>query len=323
MSSDADAIVEQSTWLFREFVHAMTAGRLTVHIRIVLLTDLEVPVEIIAGPMNFATLAGDADRRIWRAVPENVRAATDWWWVIYPSHFPEQYKELAELEYVTGGMGVGPDGQASSFLIDDLWLLRKPSPYVGRTPYTEAERRAYLPQWFQHEFFHHLFREYPEFQLEAKDHQWFDRKTWPADFEGLMEPDYYIEALHKRLQIATPPLYSKLRYAPPPRGIWDKITTAKLVGLYRRTPMENPWHEGNIEQDPSGLQWRNSANWKWGLKPNLKERKLDTDPTDNPYFLSDSSTGQEFRVVLRRSADGEYLPEVAGFRFNGEFYVKQ
>jgi hypothetical protein len=68
-----------------------------------------------------------------------------------------------------------------------------------------------------------------------------------------MEPDYYIEALHKRLQTATPPLYVKLRYAPPPRGIWDQITT----------------------------------------------------------------TGQEFRLVLRRDADGESVPEVAGFRFNG------
>jgi hypothetical protein len=37
----------------------------------------------------------------------------------------------------------------------------------------------------------------------------------------------------------------------------------------------------------------------------------------------DPSTGQEFRVVLRRDAEGEYVPEVAGFRFNGEFYAKQ
>lgn len=323
MLADANAIVEQSTWLFREFVHAMTGGRLTVHTSIVPLPDLEVPVEITAGPLNFATLTAGAERRIWGAVPESVRAATDWWWVIYPSHFPEQSKELAELEYITGGMSVGPDRQSPSFLIDDLWLLRKPSPYAGRTPYTEAERRAYLPQWFQHEFFHHLFREYPQFQLEAKSHQWFDRKTWPADFEGLMETDYYIEALHKRLQAATPPLWVKLRYAAPPREVWDRITTAKLVGRYRRTPVENPWHEGDIEQQPSGLAWRNAANRQWGLKPNLKEGMLDTDPTDNPYFLSNPSTGQVFLLVLRRDADGEYLPEVAGFRFNGEFYAKQ
>jgi hypothetical protein len=107
-----------------------------------------------------------------------------------------------------------PDGASPLFIIDDLWLLRKPSPYVGRTAYSEAERRAYLPQWMQHEFFHYLFRIYPEFQLERSDHQWFDRSKWLADFEGRIEQDYYAEALHKRLQHASPPLAVQLRYAP-------------------------------------------------------------------------------------------------------------
>jgi len=42
---------------------------------------------------------------------------------------------------------------------------------------------AYFPQWFQHEFFHHLYRSYPDLKLEAASHQWFDRLSWPRDFE--------------------------------------------------------------------------------------------------------------------------------------------
>jgi uncharacterized protein (TIGR02246 family) len=72
-----------------------------------------------------------------------------------------------------------------------------------------------LPQWFQHEFFHHLFRSYPELKLELEDHQWFDHRNWPADFEGRLEADYFAESVHKRFQkTANPPLDTKLRYAP-------------------------------------------------------------------------------------------------------------
>jgi hypothetical protein len=30
-----------------------------------------------------------------------------------------------------------------------------------------------------------------------------------------------------------------------------------------------------------------------------------------------------FRIVLRRDADGNYLPEVLGFSFNGELYSRE
>jgi hypothetical protein len=214
MDAGAQTIVDQSTWLFGEYIRAIAGGRLVMQTRIVRLPDLNVPVEIVPGDPQFAQLANGAEAKIWKAVPDDVRASTDWWWIIYPSHFPEDSPELAKTEFITGGMSKGPDGQSPAFVIDDLWLLRKPSPYTGRTSYTEQERRAYLPQWFQHEFFHNLFSIYPEFKLEASSHQWFDRKTWPSDFEGHLEADYFAEALHKRLQKADPPLRVKLRYAP-------------------------------------------------------------------------------------------------------------
>ena len=35
---------------------------------------------------------------------------------------------------------------------------------------------------------------YSEFGLEKTGHQLFDRTTWPADFQGVLEPDYFAEA---------------------------------------------------------------------------------------------------------------------------------
>lgn len=42
---------------------------------------------------------------------------------------------------------------------------------------------------------------------------------------------------------------------------------------------------------------------------------------DNPYF-KEGPFSRAFRLVLRRDADGNYLPEVVGFRFNGELYSR-
>jgi hypothetical protein len=209
--------VGESTYLFTEYIRAMTGGRLKVDVRLLRLPELDVPVERLRRPVQaggasydlaFADLAPAAMPRVWKAIPDNVRAATDWWWVLYPSHVPGG----AKTNYITGGMGLGPDGVSPAFIIDDLWLARIP-PTLGTGPYTSEERRAYLPQWLQHEFFHHLYRSYPALRLEASGHQWFDRKTWPDDFEGALEADYYAESVHKRLQPATPPLELMLRYA--------------------------------------------------------------------------------------------------------------
>ncbi|HLJ51450.1 MAG TPA: hypothetical protein VKU01_35835 [Bryobacteraceae bacterium] len=180
-----ESVVEQSVWLFREYVSAMTCGSLTLETDLVRLPNVNVAVTMREGDIG---LAKDAERVLWNAVPASVKAVTDWWWIIYPSHYPPEPSELADKEFVTGGMSSGPDGASPLFPIDDLWLLRKPSPYARRVAYSESERRAYLPQWMQHEFFHQLFRIYPEFQLERSDHQWFDRSKWPADFEGRQTP---------------------------------------------------------------------------------------------------------------------------------------
>jgi hypothetical protein len=310
-------IIDQSLWLFFEYVRAMTGGKLNPKIRLLRLSDLDIPVYTAAPSYGLAEPSPGAMAKIWEAVDEGTKASTDWWWILYPSHVPEQYPEFTRAEFITGGMATGPDGRSPAFLIDDRWIVRKP-PHLGQGPYTEEERRAYLPQWFQHEFFHHLYRTYPELRLEVTDHQWFDRKTWPSDFQGSFEPDYYAESLHKRLQSVAPPLHVALRYAAPPRELYLKVGVAGLAGRYRRDPVENGYHHGVIQTKP--LRWSNDAGKSWRLSQDLAHGVLLTGP-DNPYY--DTEAGRAFRIVLRRGPDGDYLPEVAGFQFNGEMYVRE
>jgi hypothetical protein len=308
-------IVDESLWLFLEYVRAITEGRLSPRTQLVRPRNLDIPVYTTESPYLAAEPTWGALAQIWRAVDKNTTASTDWWWILYPSHVPEQYPDFADTPFITGGMTSGPRG-SPVFLLDDRTLLRKRTTH-GRGPRTSEERRAWLPQWFQHEFFHHVYRSYPELRLEAKDHQWFDRKTWPSDFDGLFEPDYYSESLHKRLESATPPLHVALRYAAPPKELFLKLTVSSFAGRYRRDPVENGYHQGVIQAPP--LRWSNDAGRSWRLTPDLANGVLLTGP-DNPYY--DSESGRTLRIVLRRGPDGDYLPEVAGFEFNGELYSR-
>src|SRR6202011_5482786 len=143
---------------------------------------LDIPVMITAKPRFATDLAPIAARTIWRAVSDEVKTQTDWWWILFPAHFPYRHPDFAKAKFNgAGDMMAGPDGISPAFLSEDTWLLDKPRG-LGRGPYTPEERMVYLPQWLQHEFFHHLFRPYPEFKLEAMNHQWFDRSAWPSDF---------------------------------------------------------------------------------------------------------------------------------------------
>lgn len=332
----SDEIIRESLFLFTEYIRAMTGGHLKVEVKIARFPNLDVPVhagentlQVAGGPRTtpYANLAPGAMEKIWSAVPDEVRSATDWWWILYPSHVPEQYPEFRRTEFVTGGMATGPDGRSPAFVIDDRWLVRSP-PHLGDAPLTPEERRVFLPQWFQHEFFHHLYRTYPELKLETVSHQWFDRKLWPPDFEGWTEADYYAESLHKRLQSARPPLWVTLRYAPPAKELLAKITPQMLRGKYRAEPVANEWMEGVIEWNRAPgtdrkqtLRWINHAGVSWLLVPDLNDGLLSTG-TDNPYYEREPVRGRAFRVVLRRDGDGEYVPEVAGFQFLGSFYEK-
>lgn len=309
-------LIRESVWLFNEYVTAATEGQLQVEINLLPLPDLKVPVEV---KNSHAGLAGPAWRQIWDAIPADERRTTDWWWILYPSAVPDRYADFKTTEFITGGMGVGPDGASPCFIIDDKWLTRRP-PHMGQGEYTDLERRVYLPQWLQHEFFHHLFRIYPEHRLEVEGHDWFNRATWPEDFEGRMEPDYYAESLKRRFKGSEPSLTNRLLYAGPSDDVLAQISVADLLGEYRHEPEQNGWHRGTIKAEPNGqLRWTNAAGATWLLTPDLANGRLNTGP-DCPYYRD--GAGRYFTIVLKRDENGRHLPEVAGFSFNGGLYLQ-
>jgi hypothetical protein len=217
-------------------------------------------------------------------------------------------------------MGTGPDSLSPFFIIDDRWLVRKP-PHIGTGEYSSIERSAYLPQWLQHEYFHHLFRTYPEFGLEDTPHQWFDLGTWPPDFVGLYEADYFHEALVKRLQTATPPLNVSQRYSTV-GAPWDQLTIDDLYGTYQRNPVLNAWHIGDIRYRVSGpwVEWLNTAGVRWRLHDDILNGRLLTGP-DCPYYSY--FNGRKFNILLERDLLGDLTAQIRGFAFMGEVYERQ
>lgn len=199
-----EKIVNDSYWLFDEYILAITQGRTQVKRVFVRLPALTAHVGLHRGGVE---LPRKVSEEIWAAVPANIARSTDWWHLVYPSHVPRS-TAFADERFVTGGMRRGP-GQTRSlcFVSEDLKFLRTANQN-GHRLLQDAERSAALSQWLQHEFFHYLFASYPQLQLEATEHQWHDRTKWPADFVGNVEADYYAESMHKRLQLETRmPLY--------------------------------------------------------------------------------------------------------------------
>lgn len=254
LANDA-RVLRESTNLFRRWVTAITAG-VTVELVVVpmegcaTVTYTDDGSTIVSYPDTAAMVA---------AIPADVARDADFFWVIAPSGVPGDGSGYGR-HFITGGMG--GVGARPLFLSDDGWFVRKPE-HLGRGRYSTIERRAYQPQWFQHEFMHHLFRTWPEFGLEDTSHQWFDRSTWPDDFEGRFEPDYYSEAIDKRLLGATPSLAEALRG----RTYADMDTTplSAVAGEFRREPVENDWHLVAVTVASAEATWTNQAGVSWSL----------------------------------------------------------
>jgi hypothetical protein len=305
LSADDHFVVRQALRLFERYVTAISGGGLRPDVRF---HRVEKCARVgYSSPPNRTGLLDYAEPL--REVPATIAETTDMWWVIYPSNVPGD-PIFNQSEFITGGMGAS--GAAPVFISDDLWLLRKP-PHLGFGPYTAVERRVYLPQWLQHEFFHHLFRTYRSLGLEASPHQWFDRKTWPPDFGGAWEPDYYAEALRKRLYGASPSLFWALRAAPASLDL-SGLSTASFLGAYTRRPVENGWHQVTITVDGNGaLWWENAASRRWSLT--WAQGALRTGP-DCPYGA------QRLGIEPRRDVNGAPLSEVAALLFNGGRYER-
>lgn len=311
LRADNYRILRQSFDLMSRYVTAITKGQLVVEVEFVELPEMCLEVGVTSTEPH---LAYSGIGPVWDNLDEEVKAETDWWWIIYPSHVPE-FPDFEDESFITGGMG-GDSKGGPVFIADDQWAVRKPA-HLGAGLYSDIERRAYLPQWFQHEFFHHLFRIYPELNLEVNGHDWFNLNFWPADFEGRFETDFYSEALHKRLQVDCVPLASKLitRVGEEQREAFEQLSIDELVGAYSLENVQNEWHIGEIRRVGENYFWRNNANVQWSATPNIVAGRFETG-ADSPY------PGQDFFIDLYET-DGNYIPGVVGLKFQGDIYKKR
>ena len=157
-----------ATQLFRRWIQAITGG-----------VELRLRIFIMDGcsSVDFtddgSTLISYPDaQEMVDAVEPAIAGETDIWWVVTPSGIVGEEEELGR-HFITGGMGRSRDGRPL-ILSDDLWFIRKPN-HMGRGEWTEAEVRSYHPQWFQHEFMHHLFKHFVE---DSAPRRSFGFKKW-------------------------------------------------------------------------------------------------------------------------------------------------
>ena len=211
-----------------------------------------------------------------------------------------------DRHFITGALDNFSDEDLPVFISDDKWFTRK-IEHLGKGPYHIIENRLYHPQWFQHEFMHHLYNKWPEFGLEDSLHQWFDRKKWPEDFEGMWEPDYYTESITKRFLTAKPSLAVGLGVRSVKLASLGNISLDDVFGQYTRWPILNDWHIVTISKlNDSDLLWTNAAGVQWPL---LKQ---------NGMLLSDPNSAYGEHELLFKVVNGG----VKGISFDGEFYEK-
>ena len=115
----------------------------------------------------------------------------DWSFFMYPFS-DEQYYPLdaAVGRLVSGGVGACLIGTVEKF----LYSRTPPHP-----PLSSDERISWITAWLVHEYMHHVYKLYRHLNLETKPHCYFDRNTWPKDFEGFWHLDYYTESIKKRI----------------------------------------------------------------------------------------------------------------------------
>lgn len=298
-------IVHQSLRLFRDYVFAISQGTVIPVIDVIEL-DYNLPITIGARRDeggNIKEPITQLDYRtpnwpnlVYDQLSREQKKKSDLRLIVYPSPVPDTRTPghfFKDTDFLTGGIVPSPNGgRGPDITCDDRWLIynlkAKESDTVnipyGQQEWTNLERQIYLPQWLQHEFFHHLFfGVYPELNLETDErgHDWFDRDFWPADFVGEFEPDYYHETVFRRMQTPVAPrslgeaLGSYGGIADP--ALLPPLDATTLAGRYNRTPeIENPWHTGLIEPDPDG----NPDHFVWVTNEGKIERKLVLDRED-------------------------------------------
>ena len=196
------AVLRQSLRLFQSYLLAISGGELRLELKFY---KIEKCFQI---KPETRYLGGNFDEPLLQ-LPKGEAEKTDMFWLVYPN----QYDKGAKISF-SSGISLFNGKDKPVFMCEDDWVLKKRAPDQGSGSRTEVERRMYLPEWFQHEFFHHMFASWPELKLEGtKNHEYHDKAFWPADFTGQIEEDYYSESLRKRFYSQPISIAQKLKRA--------------------------------------------------------------------------------------------------------------
>lgn len=210
-----------------------------------------------------------------------------------------------------------PESNKPLVMCDDLMVTRRPNKEGGGLLHPLVNQ-IFLPTWFQHEFFHNHFGQNPHLKLEVTPHQWFDRATWPSDFVGRFEADYYSEALFKRLQTQAKPSFPgyfiRRTWFPEVLGA---LKPEDLVGRYAVDGPKNEWNAGEIKLVDGQLQWTNDAGRTWGITLE-KDGVLKTDER-NPYFKDTP----QYQVLPAQGDDGLPGQGLGGFQSGPKKFLRQ
>lgn len=258
-------IIRESLFIFSNYINAISKGILQVQIEFVYLDSIDVLCEMSKSENGVYLSTIKNHQVITDEIPKELYENSSMILNIYPSHRPYMNKELSKIGYISGGIFCN---YKPNMIADDiLWIIKIGE---GFGPYTDEERRAYIPQWLKHEYYHYLFKvAFKEYNLEVDDHDWFDWSNWPSDFVGRTEPEYYDQALVKRFFTCDTPLAIKLTGK---LGKINSLDINALLGNYERVPGCNEWHYITITKDQINerFKWTNKANISWDLKLDLE-----------------------------------------------------
>lgn len=315
---DQNRYLHDLLWLTREYYLGVTEGKVLLHFEVFYLKDFEFDVGAPGGPNhqpnNFNRLAA--------AIPAHIAKRVDWYWAIYPEiepgpgskHYLACYSPGTDIP---GGMTIMPETNSPLFFCEDHFLTRR-TISQGRGKNSPLASQIYIPYWHQHEFFHDHFANYSSLKLEEEPHQWFNRFKWPKDFVGKYEPDYYQEAMFKRLKKEVNLPFSDYFFRRDFYMGWSRTLDLKdFAGSYAMEGAFNDWHYGQITLEGEQLKWVNKARKSWGLT-RTDDDKLKTSE-DNPYVKERSA----FKLLPVLGPDQKPTGGIKGFKFGNETYLRQ
>lgn len=327
LTANNNKLIEDLLFVFSGFIEASTKGVIKPNIEVIELPNFEYLASVKEVSTGKASAYGDSYPDIWSSLQPEQKNSTDLWWIMYPSFVPgiggqasTSTPNFNGTSFYTGGKDIAPTG-APVIWCDDIFFLEK-QLHTGGGSITDIERRCYAAMWFQHEFFHHLFDAFPTFRnlrainssipvtpdnLEQSGHVWFTQSSWPSDFQGKFEADYFHEAMEKRLkEVVEGPLAERLivRRDAVPSNILNSVPQSEIEGNYEALVVLNGYNEFSITKDGNKYVWENLIPIKYYMNLNLSEGIF----TNGPGNL-------DVRLQLKIDKNTcQFTPEVIGIR---------